>query len=289
MVNLAKSAALPIRCSAEELDAVCTSLDFTKASFPCNYIGLPLSIRKATPAQFQYLVEKFANRLPNWKAATLPKSGRLILILSVLCAIPIHAMLAMNIPPKTLTALTKICRGFLCCGKMDARGGSWAVAWDLVCRPRWVGGLGIPNLRWLNIAMMARWSWLQRTDHTRPWADFQIAIPAESRALFRTATTASVGHGQDTRFWEDKWIDGYRVQDLAPMLYSKVSRQARSSRTIAEALTNHAWAADFGPELTADMLRQFLGLWQRVEGLALREDAPDKIRWAWEKDGMFSA
>ena len=66
-----------------------------------------------TPAQFQYLVEKFANRLPNWKAATLPKSGRLILILSVLCAIPIHAMLAMNIPPKTLTALTKICRGFL--------------------------------------------------------------------------------------------------------------------------------------------------------------------------------
>ena len=32
------------------------------------------------------------NGLPNWKAASLPKSGRLILILSVLCAIPIHAM-----------------------------------------------------------------------------------------------------------------------------------------------------------------------------------------------------
>ena len=137
VVNLAKSAALPIRCSAEELDAVCTSLDFTKASFPCNYIGLPLSIRKATRSQFHFLVDKFASRLHKWKADTLPKIGRLILILSILCAIPIHAMLAMNIPPKTLTALTKICRGFLWRGKMDARGGNCGAALQLL----WAGEL----------------------------------------------------------------------------------------------------------------------------------------------------
>ena len=101
-VNLAKSAAVPIRCSTNELEAVCTSLACTSASFPCKYLGLPLTIRKATAAQFRYLVEQFSSRLPNWKAATLPKSGRLILILSVLCAIPIHAMMALHIPPRTM-------------------------------------------------------------------------------------------------------------------------------------------------------------------------------------------
>ena len=53
----------------------------------------------------------------------MPKSGRLILITSVLCAVPIHAMLALDIPPKTLSAMARICRGFLWCGKKEARGG----------------------------------------------------------------------------------------------------------------------------------------------------------------------
>lgn len=37
------------------------------------------------------------------------------------------------------------------------------------------------------------------------------------------------------------------------------------------------------------MLRQFLDIWQRVDGVALQEDAQDKVQWAWEKDGIFSA
>lgn len=53
IVNLSKSAALPIRCSTVEMEAVCTSLACASASFPCKYLGLPLTIRKATTAQFQ--------------------------------------------------------------------------------------------------------------------------------------------------------------------------------------------------------------------------------------------
>ena len=45
-----------------------------------------------------------------------------------LCAIPIQAMLAMELPPKTLTAMAKICCGFLWCGKDDANGRSCVVA-----------------------------------------------------------------------------------------------------------------------------------------------------------------
>lgn len=84
--------------------------------------------------------------LLTWKAASLPKRGRLLLIQTVLCAVPIHAMLALDIPPRTLAAMNKIYRAFMWCGKAQANGGNCAMAWDSVCAPKWAGGLGIPNL-----------------------------------------------------------------------------------------------------------------------------------------------
>ena len=46
----------------------------------------------------------------------------------------------------------------LWCGKAQANGGHCSVAWEEVCTPRWAGGLSIPSLRWLNVAMQARWA-----------------------------------------------------------------------------------------------------------------------------------
>ena len=114
-VNMAKSAALPIRCSEEDLTQVCGALGCAASAFPCKYLGLPLALRKPTPAQLQYLVDQMANCLPKWKAALMPKSGRLTLVQLVLCAMPIHAMMALDLPMKTIAAMNKVCRCFLWC------------------------------------------------------------------------------------------------------------------------------------------------------------------------------
>lgn len=90
--------------------------------------------------------------------------------------------------------------------------------------PRWAGGLGVPDLHWLNLALQARWPWLQRTDASRPWNGFDIKVPAEVRAIFQTAAITTVGDGQHALFWEDRWMQGYRVQDLAPNLYLRIPR-----------------------------------------------------------------
>lgn len=146
VVNMSKSAAMSIRCSDDELEAVSTSLGCVTYLLLCKYLGMPLTLRKPYAVQLQGLVDRVADCLPLWKAAMLPKSGRLLLIQSVLCAIPVHSMLALQLPLKTLSALVKICRGFLWCGKKEARGGNCAVAWEVVCTPKWAGGLGILNL-----------------------------------------------------------------------------------------------------------------------------------------------
>lgn len=116
---------------------------------------------------FQDMVDTIANKLRTWRATLLDRVGHHLLVQTVLCAMPIHAMMALDIPPKVLASIVKIYRGFLWVHKADARGGQCAVAWDTVCTPKWCGGLGLPNLRWLNMALRARWAWLKRVDDAR--------------------------------------------------------------------------------------------------------------------------
>ena len=205
-VNLAKSAVYPIRCSDEIMESVERALGCPRGAFPCKYLGLPLTLRKQSHVQLSGLVDQLETALPKWKAARMPKSGRMLLVQSVLCAIPLHAMMALDLPQKTISAMNRICRSFLWCAESSSSGGNCAVAWEAVCAPKWAGGLGIPNLGWMNKAVQARWPWLQRSDTSRPWAEFDITVPKASRQLFNVAARWALGDGNTTLFWEDRWL-----------------------------------------------------------------------------------
>jgi hypothetical protein len=78
-------------------------------------------------------------------------------------------LMSLDVPPKTLEAFAKICRAFLWKGRQQVNGGHCLVAWDEVTAPKSVGGggLGLPNLRLLNLVLRCRWAWLQWTDPAR--------------------------------------------------------------------------------------------------------------------------
>ena len=80
--------------------------------------------------------------------------------------------------------------------------------------------------------------------------------------LFRAAARVSVGDGRATLFWEDRWLNGMRIQELAPTLHNMVAKRTRSSRTVQQALEEGIWARDIGPELTEPMLQEYLQLGQ---------------------------
>lgn len=162
------------------------------------------------------------------------------------------------------------------------------VAWEALSTPKWAGGLGVPNLKWLNIAMQARWPWLQRTDASKPWAEFEIQVPEKSKMLCAEATCSIIGNGMSTLFWEDRWLGGFRVQELAPSIYESMSRSARNSRTVHQALSTAEWARDVGPELSSEALNEYMGLWAQVTRVDLNPDAVDAVSWVWEPDGRYS-
>jgi hypothetical protein len=77
------------------------------------------------------------------------------------------------------------------------------VAWDTVCQPKHLGGLGFYNLMWLNAALRALWIWLQKTDPSKPWAGLNFNVLPVAMAIFNTSTFVSIGDGAKTLFWED--------------------------------------------------------------------------------------
>ena len=78
---------------------------------PLTYVGnvgIPLTVRRPTAAQLQPLVDGMAGKLPASTSRLMSKTGRLVLVKSVLDAIPIYQMLVLAPPEKTLKLMEKI-------------------------------------------------------------------------------------------------------------------------------------------------------------------------------------
>jgi hypothetical protein len=152
-VNFTKSLATPLRCTPEETTLTAERLGCPVAPLPITYLGILLTIRRPTAAQLQPIVDSIAGRLPTWKAGLMNKAGRLAMVKSVLCAIPIDQLLVYAPPKKSLKMIEKIKRGFLWAGRAAANGGHCHVNWSRVCRPLSFGGLGVQDIGRAGLAL----------------------------------------------------------------------------------------------------------------------------------------
>jgi hypothetical protein len=196
--------------------------------------------------------------------------------------------MSLDIPVKTLTSIEKIIRGFLWKCRKDVKGGHCLVAWDKVCAPKDWRGLGIPNLRYMNIALRARWLWLQRVDDSKPWKELNIQVPHVVRQLFEGSTYSVLGDGASTFFWTDRWLPEGRLTDIAPNLVKAIPKRVVRVRKVREGMTG-TWLDDIPPDLAASAIRELFEVADRWEDVALVEGVEDSFRWGWEKDFSYSA
>lgn len=104
------------------------------------------------------LIEKLTSRVRSWDSRHLSYVGGVMLVNSVLLHIHSYRASIFILPKLGLKGITAICRNFLWDGKV-ATNRSPLMAWDLVCRPKREGGLGITEyIRW-NKAAIAKYVW----------------------------------------------------------------------------------------------------------------------------------
>jgi hypothetical protein len=287
-VNFSKSSASLLRCSPDDIAPFIAPLQCPIVELPITYLGIPLTIRRPTAAQLQPVIDKIAGSLPTWMAGLMNKAGRLAMVKSVLSAIPIHQLLAYAPPKKSLKMIVKIQRGFLWAGRAAANGGHCHVNWGHVCRPISYGGLGIQDIERAGLALRLRWLWLSRTDDTRAWSGLDLQFTAEERALFFASTTMCIGNGQKALFWEDRWVNGKAIKELAPLLYSCIPNRRRKARTVADGIHGNSWARDIQGVLGIHEIGQYLQLWILIQGTILN-DQPDQLLWKWTASGSYTA
>jgi hypothetical protein len=179
-VNFAKTTTTLIRGSREQELEIAAILGCELAQFPIKYLGLQLALRPLTKAEWQPLLDQVIKCVPAWQQGLIKKEGRLVLVNSVVSARAVHQMVVAEAPTWLLEEINRWMRSFFWAGKDRVNGGQCLVAWESICKPKEMGGLGIKCLRLQGLALRVRWCWLRRTDPDRHWQGLPGLIDKEA-------------------------------------------------------------------------------------------------------------
>ena len=153
-VNFQKSTMVPLNIDNEEAIRLAAVFGCSLGTLPFTYLGLPMGTTKPRIIDLMPLVDRMERRLTA-SSAMLNQGSRLQLLTSVLSSMPIYFLCTLDIPIGIIKQLERIQRQCLWRGNSDTPKQSLA-AWELVCRPKDKGGLGIINLHLQNQGLLIK-------------------------------------------------------------------------------------------------------------------------------------
>jgi hypothetical protein len=154
-VNYHKSCLLPINISDEQAKDLALAFGCNVQAMPFTYLRLPLGTTRPRIQDLMPLVDRLERRLVA-TSTFLTYGGRLQLIRSCLSSMPIFFMCSLDIPPGIIKQLNRIIMHCLWSDrKSDLKGKSLA-AWDMICKPKEKGGLGILDFKKQNEALLMK-------------------------------------------------------------------------------------------------------------------------------------
>jgi hypothetical protein len=237
---------------------------------------VPVTSSKLHVVDWLPVDEKLIKKLDGWKRSALYFGGRLILINSCLSSIPTYYM-SMHLLPKTIPKrMDKTRKRFFWQGGGEKRK-YHLVKWAKVTSPKQKGGLGIKDLRRMNLRL-CKWWW--KLEHEEGlWRDivkkkYKIdrgiaqlrQNPRNSlvwndllkvKQLYLKGRIMIVGNGHNTDFWEDPWCGMVPLRDKFRELFDICTEQKRSVVEMAE----RGWRMNFRrwlDERAQNRLRQLI-------------------------------
>jgi hypothetical protein len=273
---------------------------------PFKYLGIPLHFERLKREDVQPLLDKLIKKMAGWRGRLLAYSSRLTLVKTCLASIPVYPLSFLKFPKWAIRLLESQMSHYLWNNDNDSH--KYHLAnWQLVSMRKEFGGLGIPNLRDLNICLLG--SWLKRycSDNDKIWKqliDFKYRTASPNflmcndvgasnfwKGVMWAAQVArmgfrwKVGRGDKVRFWEDQWIGSSSLAIQYSELYCIVNEQ---NRTIAELWDGRNLKCTF--RRTFDI--RLFNLWEEVLSIAasleLSNDDDEPV-WQYNSSGVYSS
>ena len=263
------------------------------SSFLQTYLGLPLSPYKLRMSDLSTTIAKCDLHLSGWRGRSLPIGGRLILVNSVISAKFAHVMSACLLPASVIEAIDKRRRAFLWTGEETCTGGHCKVAWDEVCKPKKLGGLGVLSISSQNSALLSKtlsklhspsdapWNlWFHRQ---YGWSDSRdLGYPhyldtpiwksvVDGLASFRLHSSVSLANGRHTAFWLDCWIGDSPLSTRFPALFSHTTRPHAQ----VAAVMGTAISLSLVPRLSSTASTELASLMEDLQTINLTQQEAD--------------
>ncbi|KAJ3684168.1 hypothetical protein LUZ61_013332 [Rhynchospora tenuis] len=208
-------------------------------------------------------------------------------------------MSILGMPRKIQKEIDKIRAGFL--WHNGSRKRYHLLRWDSVCRSKQEGGLGILNMKQINLALLSKWAWRFRDPNCLGWwKDILLDKYARIRSkakwsqlwkyindleqILKINRMNIVGNGRSVLFWEDTWIDDKPLKIDYSSLYNICSN---TKCTVAEALSSNFAVIQFNRQLSHVQRDMLCHLQQKLCTVHLTL-APDQVCWVGGTNGKFS-
>jgi hypothetical protein len=177
--------------------------------------------------------------------------------------------------------------------------------WNIICRPKDQGGLGVEVLELKNRCLLSKWLFKLLNDdgvwqellhnkylNQKTLAEVQPK-PTDSpfwKGLMKVKDDFFrrghfiVGDGTKTRFWEDVWLGEVSLADQYPSLYNIVLYK---HVTVASVLSQVPLNIRFRHVLVGNKWTEWLHLCQRLMQIRLNNNS-DRFVWKLTPNGVFS-
>uniref|UniRef100_A0ACD5XAF8 Uncharacterized protein n=1 Tax=Avena sativa TaxID=4498 RepID=A0ACD5XAF8_AVESA len=117
----------------------------------------------------------------------------------------------------------------------------------------------------------------------------ETAKDTTATELFHSLANITVGDGKRVYFWRDMWINGRKIEDIAPGICQLVSTQRKISRLVAEAIPQNAWVTDIAGGLDTEGYAQCVRIWVELSSFRRDPQAPDTFSWIGSQSGQYTA
>ncbi|KAJ9543814.1 hypothetical protein OSB04_023521 [Centaurea solstitialis] len=300
-INFSKSRIFGIGIRQDEVSKVASIFNCQADSLPFIYLGLPVGNNMNKSSAWEAVIEKFNRRLNLWKARTLSIGGRTTLIKSVLTSLPLN--------------LEGIRRRFFW-GFNETKKGIYWVAWKKIMARKEDGGLNIQSLKFMNLALLAKWHWrfldngealwkevileiygsdpLTRPIHmgSSAWnAILEVNDTIEKMGVgLQSAFHKSIANGSLSTFWDVKvTAAGPKIRDMFPRLFAQETNKdvPFKDRWI---LRESSWIGkwEWRSVIRGKTLTELRDLEKLLENMNLKESGEDSWSWKMDSQGVFT-
>jgi hypothetical protein len=304
-INYDKSDLLVLGMDDERANEFAKIFCCKRSEFPIKYLGVPLHFTKLKREDLQPVIDKIIKRIAGWKGRLLSYAGRLVLLKSCLASIPIYLLSVIKFPRWAIDMINSHMGHFIW-NNTEEKHKYHLANWQLVSQEKDLGGLGIPDLRSLNLALLSSWIFRYHLNNDSIWTkivDFKYKTKKPNnfccsevgtspfwKGVIWAMQAAHMGvrwvirNGDKIRFWEDQWLGNTCLAILFWPLYVINEQHGKTVREV--------WN---GEELQLSFRRgvseKIMGMWEElkaaVQSITLNNEE-DQILWTYSSSGKYS-